>query len=118
MTPKVFVERVHETISDWKYERVSIGYPGDIVNGHPAKDPYNLGGGGVGYDYAKAFGMPTRIINDAVMQALGSYEGGKMLYLGFGTGIGTALIIDGLPVPLALGHLPLRAGQTYNQILS
>lgn len=92
----------------WKYDAVSIGYPGPVVRNRPAAEPHNLGAGWVDFDYEAAFRRPVRMINDAAMQALGSYEGGKMLFLGFGTGLGTTLIVDGVVVPMELAHLPYR----------
>ena len=92
----------------WKYEAVAIGYPGPVVRNRPAAEPVNLGTGWVGFDYEKAFDCPVRMVNDAAMQALGGYNGGKMLFLGFGTGLGTTLIVDGVLVPMELAHLPYR----------
>lgn len=112
-TPQMMVKRVKEAIGDWEYHRVSIGYPGHVINGRPVKEPYNLGDGWVDFDYETAFGRPLRIMNDSAMQALGSYEGGRMLYLGLGTGFGTALVIDGHLVPLELGHLLLTPEYTF-----
>jgi predicted NBD/HSP70 family sugar kinase len=109
LTPETLVEVVKEALKDWNIERVSIGYPGDIRNGRPVAEPINLGTGWVDYDFQKAFDCPLRIMNDACMQALGSYEGGRMLYLGLGTGLGTAFIADSVIIPLALGHLQLWA---------
>ncbi len=117
-TPHELVTAMREASADWAFDRVSIGYPGSVVNGRPVSDPYNLGPGWVEFDFAQAFNCPVRIMNDACLQALGSYEGGRMLYLGLGTGIGTTFIIDGKIVPLALGHLPLCAGETFDQRLS
>src|SRR5262245_56679168 len=108
LTPDQLVKEVQEVTADWMYERVSVGYPGDVRNGHPSAEPWNLGDGWVDFDYANAFGCPVRIMNDACMQALGSYEGGRMLYLGLGTSLGCTFIIDGTIVPLALGHLKLH----------
>lgn len=108
MTPKKMVAGVKALAHDWKYDAVSIGYPGAVVHGRPVAEPHNLGSGWVGFDYAKAFRRPVRIINDAAMQALGSYDGGKMLFLGFGTGLGTAMIVDGIVEPMELAHLPYR----------
>jgi predicted NBD/HSP70 family sugar kinase len=108
LTPKQLVEEVRNAAADWEFERVSIGYPGEVRNGHPTAEPWNLGDGWVDFDYADAFGCPVRIMNDACMQALGSYEGGRMLYLGLGTSLGCTYIIDGTIVPLALGHLKLH----------
>lgn len=92
----------------WKYDAVAIGYPGPVARNKPVAEPHNLGAGWVGYDYEKAFDCPVRIVNDAAMQALGGYQGGKLLFLGFGTGLGTAMIVDGIVVPMELAHLPYR----------
>jgi len=92
----------------WKYDAVAIGFPGPVAHDRPVAEPVNLGAGWVGFDYAKAFGCPVRMVNDAAMQALGGYNGGKMLFLGFGTGLGTTLIVDGVLVPMELAHLPYR----------
>ena len=94
----------------WKYDVVSIGYPGVVLHGRPIAEPLNLGKGWVHFDYRAAFGRPVKIINDAAMQALGSYRGGKMLFLGLGTGLGSALIVDGIVEPMELGHLPYKKG--------
>jgi polyphosphate glucokinase len=99
--------------SDWAYEVISLGYPGQVVHNMPAHDPANLGPGWIGFDYAAAFGKPVRIINDAAMQALGSYDGGRMLFLGVGTGLGSAMIVDGELEPMELGHLPYKKAKTY-----
>ena len=92
------------------YDVVSIGYPGPVLRGRPVAEPHNLGRGWVGFDFAAAFGRPVQIINDAAMQALGSYKGGKMLFLGLGTGLGTAMIVEGIVEPMELGHLPYKKG--------
>ena len=92
----------------WKYDAVAIGYPGPVVRNRPTAEPHNLGAGWVDFDYEAAFGRPVRMVNDAAMQALGGYRGGKMLFLGFGTGLGTTLIVDGTVVPMELAHLPYR----------
>jgi polyphosphate glucokinase len=113
MTPAQMVEEVKTAAADWEYDRVSIGYPGPIVKGQPITEPFNLGRGWVGFDFAGHFGKPVKILNDAAMQALGSYEGGRMLYLGLGTGLGSALIIDNVIAPLELAHLPYRKGRTF-----
>lgn len=121
LTPKRLIEEVQKVTSDsdeWKFDRVSIGYPGDVLNGHPAAEPWNLGNGWVDFDFAKEFGCPVKIMNDACMQALGSYEGGRMLYIGLGTSMGTTFIIDNKIVPLALGHLRLRRGRSFAHALS
>ena len=108
MTARDMVEKVRENGRDWEYEAVSIGYPGPVVGGKPQLEPRNLGPGWVGYDFAAHFGRSVRIVNDAAMQALGSYAGGRMLFLGLGTGLGSALVVDGVIQPLELGHLPYR----------
>jgi polyphosphate glucokinase len=99
--------------NDWDFDAISIGYPGPVIHGCPLQNPHNLGGGWVGFDFPKAFGKPVRIVNDAAMQALGSYEGGRMLFLGLGTGLGSAMIVDGLLEPMELAHLPYKNGKTY-----
>lgn len=108
MTPKTMVAGVKELVKDWKYDVVAIGYPGLVIHGKPALEPHNLGRGWVGFDFSKAFGCPVKIMNDAAMQALGSYKGGTMLFLGFGTGLGSAIVADGTVIPLELGHLSYR----------
>ncbi len=113
MTPALMVAAVKTLAKGWSYDAVALGYPGPVVHGRPIHEPANLGVGWVGYDFRKAFGMPVRLINDAAMQALGSYKGGKMLFLGLGTGLGSALIIDGHLEPLELAHLPYKKGKTY-----
>jgi polyphosphate glucokinase len=117
MTPRQMVARVREMTSDLKYDAVSIGYPGVVVHGKIVTEPYNLGRGWVGFDFRKAFGRPTKLMNDAAMQAIGSYEGGRMLYLGLGTGLGSALIVDGTVAPMELAHLPYKRGRTYEDYL-
>jgi len=104
------VEQVQTLAAGWAYDRVTVGYPGPVLHDRPAAEPHNLGPGWLGFDFGKAFGRPTRAMNDAAMQALGSYRGGRMLFLGFGTGLGTAFIVDGVVEPLELGHLPYRKG--------
>jgi polyphosphate glucokinase len=113
LTPRKMVEQVHELTGDWKYDAVSIGYPGVVLHGKVIAEPHNLGPGWVGFDFRKAFGRPTRIMNDAAMQAIGSYEGGRMLFLGLGTGLGSALIVDDIVAPMELAHLPFKKGRTY-----
>jgi polyphosphate glucokinase len=110
LTPGRMVSGVKKLAADWTYEVVSIGYPGPVLGGTPTAEPYNLGRGWVGFDFAEAFGRPVKIVNDAAMQAMGSYKGGKMLFLGLGTGLGTAMIVDGAVEPMELGHLPYRKG--------
>lgn len=108
LTPKRMVSKVRKLAADWTYELVSIGYPGPVLHGRPVAEPYNLGRGWVGFDFAAAFGRPVKVVNDAAMQALGSYRGGKMLFLGLGTGLGSALIVDGIVEPMELAHLPYK----------
>ena len=110
LTPEAMTAGVNQVVEGWKYDVVSIGYPGIVLHGHPIAEPHNLGKGWVHFDYQAGFGRPVKIINDAAMQALGSYRGGKMLFLGFGTGLGSALIVDGIVEPMELGHLPYRKG--------
>ena len=113
MTAARMAADVKKATAGWKYDAVSIGYPGPVVNGKPAKEPANLGAGWIRFDYKKAFGKPVRLINDAAMQALGSYQGGRMLFLGLGTGLGSAFVADGIVDPLELAHLPYRNNRTY-----
>jgi polyphosphate glucokinase len=113
MTANEMVRKVRQGTTGWRYSVVSIGYPGPVLHGKPVSEPSNLGGGWVGFDFTKAFGYPVRVINDAAMQALGSYKGGRMLFLGLGTGLGSALIVDGVLEPMELAHLPYKKGKTY-----
>ena len=108
LQPAQMVEKLHEATADWEFDCVTIGYPGPVVHNRILLEPRNLGRGWVGFDFAAAFGKPTRIINDAAMQALGSYEGGRMLFLGLGTGLGTTFIIDKTIAPMELAHLPYK----------
>jgi predicted NBD/HSP70 family sugar kinase len=117
MTPEQLVRVTAEATGNWKYDHVSIGYPGPVRDNHPVREPVNLGGGWVDFDFGAAFGCPVRMINDAAMQALGSYHGGVMLFLGLGTGLGTALIHDGHVVPMEISHLPFRDGGTFEACL-
>jgi polyphosphate glucokinase len=110
LTPKMMVAGVHRLTRGWQYDVVSIGYPGPVLHGRPVQEPHNLARGWVGFDYEAAFGRPVKIVNDAAMQALGSYESGRMLFLGLGTGLGSTLIVEGIVHPLELGHLPYRKG--------
>src|SRR5579864_9110530 len=114
-TAQEMVRLVRQGTTGWRYSAVSIGYPGPVLHGKPVAEPANLGGGWVGFDFRKAFGCPVRLVNDAAMQALGSYKGGRMLFLGLGTGLGSALIVDGVLEPMELAHLPYKNGQTYEQ---
>ena len=117
MTPGKMVRLVKKSVRDWKFDCVSLGYPGPIINGHPLREPHNLGPGWVGFNFRKAFGRPVKIINDAAMQALGSYKGGRMLFLGLGTGLGSAMIVNGTLEPMELAHLVYKNGKTYEDYL-
>jgi polyphosphate glucokinase len=108
LTAVQMVAGVKESAGDWTYDVLSIGYPGPVLHGRPVTEPWNLGRGWVGFDYGGAFGRPVKLVNDAAMQALGSYQGGKMLFLGLGTGLGSTLIVDGIVEPMELGHLPYK----------
>ena len=110
LTPKRMVSKVSKLVADWKFDAVSIGYPGLVRQNRPVLEPWNLGKGWVGFNYKSAFKRPVKIMNDAAMQALGSYRRGKMLFLGLGTGLGSALIVDGMVEPLELAHLPYKKG--------
>ena len=108
LTPKRMVSRVRELTENWDYDVVSIGFPGPVMRDRVQKEPWNLGKGWVGFNFEAAFRRPVKLVNDAAMQALGSYQGGKMLFLGLGTGLGSALIVDGAIAPMELGHLPYK----------
>ena len=110
MTPDEMMRCIRDISCYWKYDVVSIGYPGRTFRGIPVEEPANLAPGWVGFDFESAFSRPVRLINDATMQALGSYKGGKMLFLGLGTGLGTAMIVEGIVEPMELGHLPYKKG--------
>jgi len=113
LTAQQTVAGVHRLTGDWSFDRVSIGYPGVVIHGKIVVEPHNLGAGWVGFDFQKAFARPTRVINDASMQAIGSYQGGRMLFLGLGTGLGSALIVDGIVESMELAHLIFKKGKTY-----
>ena len=108
LTARQMVSSVKKLADGWEYDLVSIGYPGPVVHDRPMAEPHNLGKGWMGFNFAAAFKLPTKVINDAAMQALGSYRGGKMLFLGLGTGLGSAIIVDGIVLPMELGHLPYK----------
>jgi len=110
LTAEQMVAGVLALVGDWDYVGVSVGVPAPVVDGRVVRDPVNLGPGWAGFDFGKAFAKPTRVVNDAAMQALGSYDGGRMLFLGLGTGLGTTMILDGILAPMELGHLPFRKG--------
>ena len=116
-TPGRMIAAVRKATADWSYEAVSIGFPAPVRASRILEEPKNLGRGWVRYDFRKAFHRPVRIINDAVMQALGSYRGGQLLFLGLGTGLGAALVLNGTPHPLEIAHLPYRNGLTYEDLL-
>jgi polyphosphate glucokinase len=107
------VAGVHKQVGAWTYDVVSIGYPGIVIHGKIVTEPHNLGSGWVGFDFRRAFGRPTRVINDAAMQAIGSYQGGRMLFLGLGTGLGSAMIVDGIVESMELAHMHYKKGRTY-----
>lgn len=113
LTPDSMVRQVLKATAGWRFDAVSIGYPGVVHRGKIVHEPHNLGPGWVGFDFEAAFGRPVKTINDAAMQALGGYEGGKMLFLGLGTGLGSALIVDGVIAAMELGHLHYSHGHTY-----
>jgi polyphosphate glucokinase len=117
LSAKAMVKQVAEITKDWSYDVVSVGYPGPVVHDRPTTQPYNLGSGWKGFDFAKAFGRPTKVVNDALMQAVGSYEGGKMLFLGLGTGLGSAMIVNGALLPMELGHLPYRKDKVFEDFV-
>ena len=108
LTAKQMIEQVKPLAHDWQYDRVTIGYPGPVLHNRPLAEPHNLGRGWFGFDFAAAFERPVKVMNDAAMQALGSYKGGRMLFLGLGTGLGSAMIVEGIIEPMELGHLPYR----------
>lgn len=117
LTASKMVKGVLALTAGWKYDVISIGYPAPVRDGKPIKEPHNLGGGWRRMDFERAFGKPVRVANDAAMQALGSYEGGRMLFLGLGTGLGSAIVDEGRLEPLELAHLPYRRGRSYEDYL-
>jgi predicted NBD/HSP70 family sugar kinase len=117
MTPRIMVAALRKAAAGWDYAAVSIGYPGVVVHNRIATEPHNLACGWVGFDFQKAFGRPVKVINDAAMQALGSYRGGRMLFLGLGTGLGSAMIADGALEPMEIAHLPYKHGRTYEEYI-
>ena len=117
LTAKSMAEKVKQLTKDWTYDVVSVGYPGPVRCDRPSVEPHNLGTGWKGYDFSRAFDRPTRVVNDALMQALGDYKSGKMLFLGLGTGLGSAMIVDGALVPMELAHLPYRKEKTFEDFV-
>jgi len=117
LTPAMMVRRVKDAVAGWSYDAISIGFPAPVIHGRPLHEPHNLGKGWLRFDFAKAFGRPVQMINDAAMQALGSYHGGRMLFLGLGTGLGSAMVVNGIVEPMELAHLPYKKGETYEDYL-
>jgi polyphosphate glucokinase len=117
LTPAQMVRGVRKTTADWEYDHITIGFPGPIKDGKIVMEPKNLGPGWLRCDFAAKFGMPVRLVNDAAMQALGSYESGRMLFMGLGTGLGTAFVMDGVVAPLELAHLPYKKDMTFEDYL-
>ena len=115
LTPAEMFAEVRAATTDWKYDRATIGYPGPVVDGAIKREPVNLHAGWIGFDCASALGCPVKLINDAAMQALGSYDGGRMLFLGLGTGLGSALVHNNFLLPMELGHLPYKKGLTFEE---
>ncbi|MGN6585335.1 MAG: ROK family protein [Rhizobiaceae bacterium] len=113
MTAEDMVAAVKKLARGWRYDVIGMGYPGPVLHNRPLVEPVNLGPGWVGFDYQGSFGVPVRIVNDALMQAIGSYEGGRMLFLGLGTGLGAAMIVDNVAQPMELAHLPYKKGRTF-----
>ncbi len=118
MSADQMVAAVLSAAEDWTFEAISLGFPGPVRHGHPLKEPDNLGFGWVGYDFEGAFGHPVKVINDAAMQALGSFQGGRMLFLGLGTGLGSAMVADGIVLPMELTKLPYKHGRSYGDYLA
>ena len=117
LTPTTMIRQVKDAVKNFPYDVVSIGYPGPVVHGRPLREPHNLGKGWVSFDFRRALGRPVKIINDAAMQALGSYKKGRLLFIGLGTGLGSAMIADGVVEPMELAHLPYKHGKTYEDYL-
>jgi polyphosphate glucokinase len=117
MTAESMCQQVLTATKGWKYDRISVGYPGPVEHHRPISEPHNLGPGWVDFDYQKALGKPLRFVNDAAMQALGGYKSGRMLFLGTGTGLGSAMVVEGVVVSLELAHLPYKKGKTYEEYI-
>jgi polyphosphate glucokinase len=117
LTPRQMTDLVLEMTDGWRFDVIAIGYPGPVVRGRIVREPHNLGRGWVRFDFERAFDRPVKVINDAAMQAIGSYEGERMLFLGLGTGLGTTLVRDGIVIPLEIAHLPYRRGRSYEETI-
>ena len=117
LTPRRLVKQVLAAVAGWEFDAISIGYPGPVENDRVLREPVHLGKGWVRFDFAKAFGYPVRLVNDAAMQAVGSYQGKQMLFLGLGTGLGTTLIRNGVVIPLEIAHLPYHKGKSFEDVL-
>jgi polyphosphate glucokinase len=117
MTAALMAQQVLAATEGWKYDGISIGYPGPVIHDHPLAEPHNLAPGWIDFPYQKVFAKPIRFINDAAMQALGGYRGKRMLFLGIGTGLGSAMVFDGIVIPLELAHLPYKNGRTYEEYI-
>jgi len=117
LTPALMADAVKTAAAGWSYDAVTIGFPAPVIQGLIAKEPVNLAAGWIGFDFEAALGKPVRFINDAAMQALGSYQGGRMLFLGLGTGLGNTLIYDDVIAPMELGHLPFRKGRSFEDFV-
>ncbi|WP_268935205.1 ROK family protein [Pararhizobium mangrovi] len=117
MSAERMVAAIRELTADWEYDAVSVGYPGAVADNAPALEPHNLAPGWKGFDFSEAFGKPTRVVNDAMMQAIGSYQGGRMLFLGLGTGLGSAMIVENVCVPMELAHLPYKRRKTFEDFV-
>jgi polyphosphate glucokinase len=117
MSAQEMVETVLDLAGRWKFKGVSMGYPGPVVHGKPVLEPKHLAAGWVGFDFERGFGRPVKIVNDALMQAVGSYQGGRMLFLGLGTGLGSAMVVESIAQPMELAHLPYKDGRTFEEYL-
>lgn len=117
MTAQQMVDAVKQMAEGWQYDVITLGFPGPVMHNKPLLEPANLGSGWCGYDFEAAFNCPVKMINDALMQAIGSYEGGRMLFLGLGTGLGSAMIVDNVGQPMELAHMPYRKGRTFEDYL-
>lgn len=117
MSAQKMVETVKELTADWRYDVIGMGYPGPVTDNKPAVEPHNLGAGWKDFDFSAAFGKPVRLVNDAVMQAIGGYKGGNMLFLGLGTGLGSAMIVNNVCLPMELAHLPYKKDETFEDFI-